>query len=251
MANIKIAFINESHLVTDAEARDLMDALQIQVSKHFAPVWGVDAALRFFKKGGPVPGGYWWLVLLDNSDQAGDLGYHDLTSEGMPLGKVFVKADIQNKSSWTNTASHELLEMLIDPDVNLAVLDQTTKKTGILYSYEVCDACEDDSFGYIIITPKTRARILVSDFVYPSWFQSFKHPASTKFDYKGHISKPFQLLLNGYAQVLDVSTASGWTQLNPPGAQLEYRMRAKVGSRRERRRTPREQWMCSRKEIKA
>jgi hypothetical protein len=33
----------------------------------------------------------WWLVFLDNSDQAGALAYHDLTNEGLPLSKVFVK----------------------------------------------------------------------------------------------------------------------------------------------------------------
>jgi hypothetical protein len=37
----------------------------------------------------PAPDG-WWLVFLDNSDQAGALAYHDLTNEGLPLSKVFV-----------------------------------------------------------------------------------------------------------------------------------------------------------------
>ena len=30
-------------------------------------------------------------MFLDNSDQAGALAYHDLTNEGLPLSKVFVK----------------------------------------------------------------------------------------------------------------------------------------------------------------
>ena len=36
-----------------------------------------------------------------------------------------------------------------------------------LYAYEVCDACEADQFGYDI------DGVLVSDFVFPSWFESF------------------------------------------------------------------------------
>jgi hypothetical protein len=42
------------------------------------------------------------------------VGYHDLTNEGLPLGKVFAGSDMVNGYNWTVTASHELLEMLID-----------------------------------------------------------------------------------------------------------------------------------------
>ena len=241
MANIKIAFINESSVVTDGDARNVMAALQTQVSSHFAPVWGVDATLTFFSAGQPVPAGYWWLTILDDSDQAGDLGYHDLTTEGLPIGKIFAKSDIQYNSAWSVTASHELLEMLADPDVNLAVFSQNADNTGVLYSYEVCDACEDDSLGYQI------NGVLVSDFVYPSWFEGYAHPAVTQFDYQNHVAAPFQLLAGGYISIYNVTNGNGWTQLNPPGAQLAYKMRAKVGSRRERRRTPRHQWMRSNK----
>ena len=30
-----------------------------------------------------MPAGSWWVVFLDNSDQAGALAYHDLTNEGL------------------------------------------------------------------------------------------------------------------------------------------------------------------------
>jgi len=50
-------------------------------------------------------------VILDDSDQAGALGYHDLTSDGLPIGKVFAASDLKAGTSWTVTASHELLEM--------------------------------------------------------------------------------------------------------------------------------------------
>jgi hypothetical protein len=35
-------------------------------------------------------------------------------------------------------------------------------------------------------------------FVYPSWFEPFRHPAGTKFDHLGKLSKPFSLSKNGY-----------------------------------------------------
>src|ERR1041385_6163786 len=107
MANIKIEFINASTVISNTDAQKTMDALQIQVSRDFAPVWGVDAELKFFDIKQKVPAGYWWLIILDNSDQAGALGYHDITNEGLPLGKIFAKSDLQYGSSWSITASHE------------------------------------------------------------------------------------------------------------------------------------------------
>ncbi|UIF89492.1 hypothetical protein KAF44_29135 (plasmid) [Cupriavidus necator] len=47
--------------------------------------------------------GTWWLVILDDSDQANAYGYHDVTNDGLPLGKVFAKADMLNNKKWTIT----------------------------------------------------------------------------------------------------------------------------------------------------
>jgi len=47
--------------------------------------------LPFIPKNQMPAAGSWWLVFLDNSDQAGALAYHDLTNDGLPISKVFVK----------------------------------------------------------------------------------------------------------------------------------------------------------------
>ena len=73
---------------TDAEIRPVVEALRKQVSNDFRPAWGVDAKLNFVGNA-PPPDGTWWLAILDDSDQAGALGYHDLTPDGLPIGKVF------------------------------------------------------------------------------------------------------------------------------------------------------------------
>jgi hypothetical protein len=129
--------------------------------------------------------------------------------------------------------------MLGDPDINLTVFVQDgDRPKGRLYAYEVCDACEDDSFGYTI------DGVLVSDFVYPAWFESFRKAGSTQFDRQRHIRRPFDLLRGGYIGYFDVTGGHGWQQLTKDGA-LNYRARPRVGSRRERRRTPRELWQAS------
>lgn len=85
---ISVAIVNGSTVVQDADVQDAVAALQVQVSRDFAPIWGRDAQLAFSPMAAPVPAGTWELLIADNSDQAGALGYHDLTVNGDPLGKV-------------------------------------------------------------------------------------------------------------------------------------------------------------------
>jgi hypothetical protein len=236
---IQIAVINESTVLADTEVAPVVAAIQKQVHNDFCPTWGVDAKLTIIGRGETPPAGNWWLVLLDDSDQANALGYHDLTTEALPIGKVFAASDLKAGTSWSVTASHELLEMLGDPNVNLTVFVQNSNSAGILYSYEVCDACEDDSYGYQI------DNILLSDFVYPSWFENFRAEGSTQFDRMNKIQSPLQLLSGGYIGVFNVNSGSGWTQVAAEKHPTNLRNRGTVGTRRERRNTPHDLWVNS------
>jgi hypothetical protein len=231
VAIIKIAVCNQSSELSDSQVRDALPALQTQIHRDFAPIWGVDADLIYVAKDAVPATGLWHLIIADDSDVVGDLGYHKLTDEGLPLGFVFVKTDIENHSQWTVTASHELLEMLADPDINLYAFVQTGGNTGTFYAYEVCDACELDDQGYLI------NGFRVSDFVFPAWFEGFRSQGSTQFDHLGHIDEPFKLLAGGYSWILDVPIGLGWYQIDvpsPPGSHGRP-MQAPVGSRRRRR----------------
>jgi hypothetical protein len=236
MAAIQVSVFNRSTVLTDDVVAKGVAALKVQLSRDFDPVWGVFADVDFFAADA-VPAKTWLLGVFDNSDQAGALGYHDLTADGMPFGKAFAKTDQDYKTSWSVTLSHELLEMLVDPDVNLtasAPLDRTLR----FYAYEVCDACEADKYGYLI------DGVLVSDFVYPAWFEYFRKPKSTQFDYRKKITAPFQLLPGGYIGTLDLDAGIGWSQVTAdaiPGTTS----RGHVGSRRERRTVPKTKWVLS------
>ena len=238
-STIQISVINESTVLPDADIVPVVAALQKQVTNDFRPVWGTDAELSITAKGTPPPSGNWWLVLLDDSDQANALGYHDLTTEGLPIGKVFAASDLKEGTAWTVTASHELLEMLGDPNINLTVLVQNSNTAGTLYAYEICDACEDDSLGYQI------DNVQLSDFVYPAWFDSFRTEGSTQFDRMNRIQNPLQLLAGGYIGIFTVNSGSGWTQLTAEKHPTNLRHRGTVGTRRERRNTPHDQWINS------
>jgi hypothetical protein len=240
MASITIAVLNACTVLDDGAITAALPALQRQVHEHVAPAWGADADLIFVPRGQAPPAGAWWLVILDDSDYAGALGYHDLTNEGMPLGKVFARTDQQYNLAWTVTASHELLEMLADPDINLSAFNATGGNTASFYAYEICDPCELDEQGYDI------DGVLVSDFVYPAWFQGFRTSGSTRFDHMGAISDPFALLPGGYAQLLDIPSGLGWYQINgpaPAGPAQARKPLPSIGTRRERR--MRNEWQVS------
>src|SRR4051812_33906250 len=106
-----ITVVNEAKTPWGVAQNALVAALQKYVDERFAPVWGVPATLL---SGSAVKKGSWGLVFLDDADQADALGYHDLTPQGLPLGKVFVRTTISSKNLVSVTASHELAEMLAD-----------------------------------------------------------------------------------------------------------------------------------------
>jgi hypothetical protein len=86
VGKILIAVKNLSGVVKDVDLQAALPAFQMQVSRDFClSGWGIDASLQFLHKTDKVPAGAWLLGVFDNADQAGALGYHDLTPEGLPV----------------------------------------------------------------------------------------------------------------------------------------------------------------------
>lgn len=245
---ISVVCVNQSTVLNDAQVQACVDGLQKQVDEHFFPAWGIEAQLSVRDKSMPITLGEWELVFADNSDQIGALGYHETTANGDPIGYVFAKDDLDSGTSWTVTASHELLEMLADPDIQ-TVEEQDNAGGSITFRMkEVCDPCEDDSLAYDIARNETALKlpdgspILVSDFVFPEYFNQ-NAPAGAKLDFCGKISKPLQILSGGYMGVLQVPATSKWTQIQAdltPGGKPIHDL-----SRRSRRLTPDHKWRRS------
>ena len=183
-----IAFVNLADTPLGVDLGNLVAALQKQMEQDFVPIWGYPAKLYVTDKPKPDE---WQVVFLDDADAANALGYHDLTKNGQPISKVFVKTTITAGQKVSVTASHELLEMMIDPGAQLWA--QNTD--GRFYAYEMCDAVEDEEY--------TIDGISVSDFVHPSFFESWHQPRSVQFDHLKKVSQPFQTLQNGYQIVSD------------------------------------------------
>jgi hypothetical protein len=230
---VKVAVVNQSSL-DDQDVVHGIAAIQKQISEDFAPVWHVDAQLEVVGKDRleEKRPGHWGLILLDAVEDV--RGYHDRTASGLPIAKVFVN-EMGPSQDWTHAASHELLEMLADPDINLAVYTRPDALTMKIYAREICDPCAAYVDGYEV------GGRWVSDFVFPSWFQESSLSNGAGFDERRLILAPFEVRPGGYIGVFDPSCAA-WTM---EGHASEASESKDVGSRLERRSTARNRWLTS------
>jgi hypothetical protein len=235
MSYIKIGVFNKSTVVSDAEVKKWVVAVQHQVRNEWAAAWGFDADIIWLPKDSAPRSNMWHLIILDDADQASALGYYDMTSEGLPQGKCFVKTALSHDCLPSVAFSQEVLEMLGDPDVNLVAMGYDPNSGAKFYAYEVCDAVDSDTLAY----PGVNG-VMISDFVTPAWFESFRTSKTANFSYRSSVAAPFQLAIGGHIGVYD--PMNGWVQMTARHA-YNYSMRAVPGSRRERRLVPRHQWM--------
>ena len=222
---IQMSVMNQSTVTSDAEVQSWLPAFESQWNNDLIPIWPLEPVkFTFIPNGQTPPPQSWWAVFLDDSTQAGALAFHDLTDDGFPIAKVFCKTILDDHSSITVGASHEFLEMAVDPWLNMAFQDNT----GKMWAGEIADPCEDDQYAYKI------DGVLVSDFATPAWFGHANTPVGAPMDLKGHMTTPFSILTGGYAQWFD--PAQGWQQMLGSKAKKHGRLvHAPKGSRRERR----------------
>ncbi len=177
-----VDFINKSTIIRNPEFLAGINALQKQVNEHFLPAWSIGAKLNIVSR----PRGNAIIYVMDVSTDVGILGYHDVTYTQVPVGFVFAKTAKNFGESWQFTASHELLELLADPYVNLAA-EGTFVGSTAFFAYEVADPIEGDG-GYKI------DNIQVSNFVLPSWFVD---GTADKYDYLNTLDAPFTISSGG------------------------------------------------------
>jgi hypothetical protein len=181
--SVTVACINKATVDLGVPFDKLTAALQKCYDEQFVPVWGYP--LKLYNTDVAKPSD-WQFIYFDDADTAGALGYHDLTQDGQPISKIFVKTTLADNQLVSVTACHELFEMAIDPIANL----WAEASDGTEYAYEMSDPVEEDTFPV--------DGIQMSNFVHPSWFEPFKHPPGTKYDHLGRLTKPFSMTKGGY-----------------------------------------------------
>lgn len=192
-----IVLVNRSTLVTDAEVALIALACHAQLRDHVSPAWGKRTTPVHCLHTAPIAA--YQVVVLDNADQAGTLGYHDETPQGQPYARVFAGPVLDNGGdvlvgalSVAVTASHEVIEMFCDPNIN----DWADNGRNAEIAIEACDAVEDRAYQ---ITVPPNMGVSVSDFVLPAYFDvQSKHGP---YDHLHALSTPWSLTTGGYTLI--------------------------------------------------
>jgi hypothetical protein len=181
----QVALVSESKSIALDEVLRVSAALQKQATRDLAPIWEVIATVDAFAKLEDVPLGYWPIMIRDNIG-FNAAGIH-LDKDGQPLALVTSGPD------WSLTASHEALEMLVDPFGNRVVAGDSPKSDQgrVEFLVEVSDPSEAAEFGYTV------NGILVSDFYTPQFFDPIQAPG-VRYSFTGALTEPRQVLAGGY-----------------------------------------------------
>lgn len=210
MTTPRIAVINKSTLVSDADAKTMWLACKNQIYYHAAPLLHkrfMDSV--FVPTGGVAKSTDFPLVILDDPDQANALGYHTEDPNGKVWGRVFARPVFDNGGtalhgalSVSSVLSHEMLETFADLNVNL----WADRFDGTMVAVEIADPVENDSYEVNSLDANGLAvKVSVSNFVLNEWFDP-QAALTARFDYMRLVKAPLTMSPGGYIVVLDYQT---------------------------------------------
>jgi hypothetical protein len=207
-----LALVSESARISLNDVLRVSGALQKQATRDLLPIWDISATVDAYARLEDVPTSYWPMIVMD------DIGYDaagiHLDRNGQPFALISSNSDID---VWSLTASHEALEMLVDPFGNRIVAgDSLMQGQGrVDYLVEVCDPSEAAEFGYTV------NGILVSDFYTANFFDPARADG-VRYSYTSAISEPRQVLRGGYLSWRDPVTDHWWQQTWFGGAEPQF-----------------------------
>lgn len=212
---MKILIANLSSEVNDGDLSRAVGAVQRQVHEDFAPLWATDATVRVTaapSDARPNPEInesdavlYVAHSVADPNGVQNAVGYHTKNHLGVPYGFVFVDVAAQVNEPWSITLSHEVLEAIADPEVNLLVVAPHPQNPNgqVLRPYEVADPVQGDSYSI--------DGVVVSDFVTPLYFAALADAVDTQTDYLRTGVARFGVRPRGYYSYYDLATGKDET----------------------------------------
>jgi hypothetical protein len=198
-----MSLVAQLALVSDTPALGANDltlvaaALQKQITRDVAPAWDVQATIGAFVRLEDVPPGYWSIVVRDDIE-VDAAGVH-CDHSGQPFALVSLD------TGWSVTASHEALEMLVDPFGNRTISGDSIKRGQgrVDYLVEIADPTGDSRYSV--------NGVAVSDFYTPRYFDPAK-ASGVQYSFTGAIDGPRQVLENGYLTWHDPVGNQWWQQ---------------------------------------
>lgn len=210
--------------LTDNEIMAGLRAIQDGLKREFLFYHGFSAKIYYAGPKVQEQPNMWNMYLLDTSDVAGALGYHDNNDQGIPQGKIFVKTVKDYNASWTVTLDHEIKEALCDPWGMDAYFDSTNQYDRLI-AWEVGDPVEADMYGY------TNNGVLLSNFATPYWKHPFNDTAELddkiRYDARGLLKSGFSTMPGCHQSYYYMrggpNGQMGWVDKNfrKPGTEIE------------------------------
>jgi hypothetical protein len=210
MLTCHLALVSQAPTVPMESVMEVAAALQRQITRDFAPSWGVAATVEPFARLDQVPAGYWPLIVRDDIPGEAAVGLH-LDDHGQPL------ALIQANNVWSLTASHEAVEMLADPYGNRLVPGGSLRRGQGLVEYlvEVADPVAGINCAYTV------NGVLVSDFVTPEYYAHPVPVPGTAYSFTGAILRPRDVADDGYVTWRE-PLGGEWWQAGRSGGRLRF-----------------------------
>src|SRR4051794_23867739 len=107
----RVGIASRSQFVGLHELTNVAAALNLQIQRDLYPIWNISATVSALSDPESIEPGVWPIFVVDDTGFDGALGLH-LTEHKQPYALV------QSGRTWSLTASHELLEMIVDPSGN-------------------------------------------------------------------------------------------------------------------------------------
>lgn len=195
MLTIQVGLVDTTKKLDPSLVQAAAAALNLQVTTDLPQFWNIQATVLYLSDPKKIPSGV-WPVQLVKSLPPGEGGFH-MTKHNQPYAKVIASP---KDATWTIDASHEIIEMLVDPSGNRLQTSRAIEIEGdgvkdgtgeFEYLVEACDPCEANDFAY------SRQGIELSDFITPHYYDPVVTPG-TRYSFKGSITAPRQLLKGGY-----------------------------------------------------
>jgi hypothetical protein len=209
MSVIQIGLVDTTGSVNPELVQGAAAALNLQVMRDLPQFWNVQATVRYLPDPHKIPAGV-WPVQLVKSLPPGEGGFH-LDKHNQPYAKVIAGP---KDDSWTIDASHETIEMLVDPSGNRVQSSFAIEIKGnkivdgtgqFNYLVEACDPCEANDCGYTVLG------VVVSDFITPHFYDPVVTPG-TRYSFTGAVKAPRQILPGGYVSFVNLQTDE-WEQI--------------------------------------
>jgi hypothetical protein len=209
MSVIQVGLVDKSGKLDPQLVEATAAALNIQAIRDLGPIWNVQATVRYLPNANSIPVGVWPVFLVAKLPP-GEGGVH-LDKHNQPYSLVI---GTPHNADWTIDASHETVEMLVDPQGNRLQTSRAIEIAGngvqdatgqFQYLVEACDPCEGNQFAYTI------DGIQVSDFITPHFYDPVV-TAGAEYSFAGHIKRPRQVLPAGYISFIN-SQKDEWQQI--------------------------------------